>query len=132
MLMTPVHATLAAMAYLLIKHAAADFFLQTDAIFREKGHYGAGGGLLHAFIHIMLTAPVFFLFPGGTPQLAAMILAGEFLFHYHIDWTKEQVNKRMQWTPEHAPFWWTLGVDQFLHGATYVAIVALLMAGRGG
>jgi len=57
-------------------------------------------------------------------------MVGEFVVHYHLDWTKDQVNRRLKLTADDARFWWTLGVDQFLHDATYVAIVALLMAGR--
>jgi hypothetical protein len=121
--MSPVHAALAATSYLLVKHAAADFFLQTDAIFRQKGNYGAPGGLQHAFIHIVLTAPVFFLFPGGSLGLATGILAAEFLVHYHVDWTKEQIVRRNGWTTKDRLFWWALGFDQLLHGLTYTAIL---------
>jgi hypothetical protein len=121
--MSPVHAALAAITYLLVKHAIADFILQTDQIFRQKGSYGAPGGLWHALIHILLTAPVFLLFPGGGPGLAAMLLAGEFVVHYHIDWTKEQILRREGWTPKDKYFWWALGIDQLLHALTYVAIL---------
>ncbi len=121
--MSPVHAALAAITYLLVKHAVADFILQTDLIFRQKGSYGAPGGLWHALIHILLTAPVFLLFPGGGLGLAAALLAGEFVLHYHIDWTKEQIVRRENWTPKDKYFWWALGLDQLLHGLTYVAIL---------
>ncbi|CAA2139323.1 DUF3307 domain-containing protein [Hyphomicrobium sp. ghe19] len=121
--MSPVHAALAAITYLLVKHAIADFILQTDQIFRQKGSYGAPGGLWHALIHILLTAPVFLLFPGGGRGLAAVLLAGEFIVHYHIDWTKEQIVRREGWTPKDKYFWWALGIDQLLHGLTYVVIL---------
>lgn len=121
--MSPAHAALAAITYLLVKHTAADFILQTDRIFREKGRYGAPGGLQHALIHILLTAPVFLLFPGGGLALAVALLAAEFALHYHIDWLKEQIVKHEGWTPKDTPFWWALGVDQLLHGLTYVAIL---------
>ena len=39
---------LLAMAYLLVKHAAADLILQTETQRREKGIYGATGGLTHS------------------------------------------------------------------------------------
>jgi hypothetical protein len=121
--MSPGHAALAAITYLLVKHTAADFILQTDQIFRQKGQYGAPGGLLHALIHICLTAPVFLLFAGGSPVLAATLLAGEFMVHYHIDWLKEQIVRREGWSPKDTAFWWALGIDQLLHGLTYVAIL---------
>jgi hypothetical protein len=121
--MSPVHAALAAITYLLVKHAVADFILQTDQIFRQKGNYGAAGGLWHALIHIALTAPIFVLFPDGSLALAVGLLAGEFLLHYHIDWAKEQIVRSHDWSPRDRNFWWALGIDQLLHGLTYVAML---------
>ena len=121
--MSPVHATLAAITYLLVKHAVADFFLQTETQWRQKGTYGARGGVVHSLIHILLTVPLFFLFPGGSARLASGILAAEFVVHYHIDWAKEQINRRAGWTARDPMFWWVLGFDQLLHGLTYVAIL---------
>jgi hypothetical protein len=114
---------------LLFKHLVLDFFLQTAYQYRNKGIYGHPGGILHAGLHALGTTPVF-LWIAPSLRLALAIMVGEFIVHYHVDWTKEQINKRLQLTSNDAPFWWTLGVDQFLHGATYVAIVALLTAGR--
>jgi len=127
----PAQIALVGVLILLVKHLVFDFFLQTRFQYQNKGIYGHPGGFVHAGLHALGTAPVF-LWIAPSMRLAAAIMAGEFVVHYHVDWVKEQVNKRMQLTAEQAPFWWTLGVDQFLHGATYVAIVALLMAGRGG
>ena len=121
--MSPVHATLAAMAYLLTKHAVADYFLQSETIYRQKGIYGAPGGLLHAFTHILLTAPVFFLFPDGSVALAFGLLGAEFLVHYHIDWAKEQIVRHYGWRFADRQYWGALGFDQLLHGLTYVAIL---------
>jgi hypothetical protein len=126
----PVQIALVGVLILLFKHLVFDFFLQTSYQYQNKGIYGHPGGILHAGLHALGTTPVF-LWIAPSMALAAVIVIGEFIVHYHIDWTKEQVVKRMQWTLDNAQFWWALGVDQFLHGATYVAIVALLMAGRG-
>jgi hypothetical protein len=49
----------AALAYLLVKHAAADFFLQTAFQWRNKGDYGHPGGIVNVAIHAALTLPVF-------------------------------------------------------------------------
>jgi uncharacterized protein DUF3307 len=114
---------------LLFKHLVFDFFLQTSYQYRNKGIYGHPGGILHAGLHALGTAPVF-LWIAPSKALAAAIMVGEFVVHYHLDWTKDQVNKRLKLTADDARFWWTLGVDQFLHDATYVAIVSLLMAAR--
>ncbi|HLL26243.1 MAG TPA: DUF3307 domain-containing protein [Xanthobacteraceae bacterium] len=127
----PVQIALLAVFILLCKHLVFDFFLQTAYQYQNKGIYGHPGGILHAGLHALGTTPVFLLI---TPSkgLAAVIVIGEFIVHYHIDWAKEQIVKRMQLTPERPGFWWALGVDQFLHGTTYVVIVALLMAARAG
>lgn len=111
------------MALLLIKHAIADFLLQTAHQRTTKGIYGASGGLTHSATHIVLTAPILFMFPAMTPAKAAVILAAEFVLHYHLDWTKDQVVRRQGWTSHDTPFWWALGLDQLMHGLTYVGIV---------
>ncbi len=46
---------LAAIAILMVKHAVADFFLQTPYQYCNKGTYGHPGGFLHAGIHVALT-----------------------------------------------------------------------------
>lgn len=119
--------TLLAMAFLLIKHALADFFVQSAYQYANKGRYGHPGGLLHSFIHIAMTIPVFLILPSNL-SLAAAVLIGEFVLHYHIDWIKEQIITAGGWTPNIAKFWNALGVDQLFHGLTYIAIVAVLIA----
>lgn len=121
----PAHIALLAILILLVKHLVFDFFLQTAYQYRNKGIYGHPGGILHAGLHVFGTA---FLFLYLTPAaaLGTAILVGEYIVHYHIDWAKEQIVKRRVLTAHDAPFWWALGVDQFLHGATYVAIVWVL------
>lgn len=119
---------LGAMALLLIKHAVADFLLQTEYQRRTKGTYGAPGGLLHSAIHVLLTAPILLaLFSPLSPGRLAALLIGEFVLHYHFDWAKDQAVRRNGWTSHDTPFWWALGVDQLLHGLTYVAIIALAL-----
>jgi hypothetical protein len=41
---------------------------------------------------------------------------------------KEQVTQRNGWTSQDPGFWYALGTDQLVHGLTYVAIVAALVA----
>jgi hypothetical protein len=114
---------------LLFKHLVCDFFLQTAYQYRNKGIYGHPGGLLHAGLHVLGTACLFFYVNPGM-KIAALILAGEFIVHYHIDWAKEQVVKRMGLSMQEPGFWWALGVDQFLHGATYIAIAWFVLGAR--
>ncbi len=81
------------------------------------------GGLQHSLTHIVLTAPVFVLVPPLAVSLMAGLLAAEFAVHYHIDWTKEQIVRRYGWTSQTREFWWAIGIDQLLHGLTYVALL---------
>ncbi|MEQ1717032.1 MAG: DUF3307 domain-containing protein [Hyphomicrobium sp.] len=120
--MSDVNLVLAAMAYLLVKHAVADFLLQTAFQRQTKGIYGALGGFTHCLTHILLTAPVLLLFPGVTALNAGALLAAEFAIHYHLDWLKDQAVRRRGWTSHDTPFWWALGLDQLMHGLTYVGI----------
>lgn len=125
----PTQIALIVVLILLFKHLVCDFFLQTAYQYRNKGIYGHPGGLLHAGLHVLGTA-FLFLYVNPGPKIVALILAGEFVVHYHIDWAKEQIVKRCKLTTEDSAFWWALGVDQFLHGATYVTIAWLALGTR--
>lgn len=125
----PAQIALIAVFILLLKHLVCDYFLQTKYQLVNKGTYGHPGGIIHSGLHILGTA-FLFLYITPSAQLGAEILVGEFIVHYHIDWLKEQIVKRMRFTPSTTGFWWALGVDQFLHGATYVVIAWILMGAR--
>lgn len=127
-LMADVRLVLAAMAYLLIKHCIADFLLQTENQRRGKGVYGATGGIAHSATHILLTAPVFLILPDVGIGTAAALLAGEFVVHYHLDWSKDQILRRNGWTTRDTAFWWALGIDQLAHGLTYVGLLWLAIS----
>lgn len=114
-------------AILAVKHTVGDYFLQTPYQYLNKGIYGHPGGLLHAGIHVALTTPIFLILP-ATLLIALLVLAGEFVIHYHVDWLKEQAVKGLGWGPDTAPFWRALGLDQLAHLLTYVGIVAILVA----
>jgi len=123
----PALLVLVAVAVLMLKHTAADFFLQTPFQYLNKGSYGHPGGLLHAGIHVALTPLVYLVILPTSLLLAFGIALGEFAIHYHVDWAKEQITRRNGLSPQTAGFWHTLGIDQFLHGLTYLAIVAALI-----
>jgi Protein of unknown function (DUF3307) len=112
------------------KHFLADFVLQTRYQWSNKGVYGHPGGLLHAGIHAVGSLPAIFVLT-STPGLVAAILAAEFLVHYHVDWTKEQINKRRGLTHGETMFWVVFGADQFLHQLTYVIVLAVLARAAG-
>ncbi len=125
--LTAMELMLAGMAYLLAKHAIADFFLQTRYQWANKGRYGHPGGLLHVAIHAALSLPVLLILVPRTGDQAGAVLGLEALVHYHCDWLKEQFVKRLQLTPETDGFWRAMGADQLVHGLTYVGMVWALM-----
>lgn len=112
---------------LLVKHWVADFLLQTIYQVKNKGRYGHPGGLLHAATHVLCTLPVFVVLPPPSRQFALLVLAGEYVFHYHVDWLKERINRTLALKTDMSGFWWLLGFDQLVHGLTYVVIVWLLL-----
>lgn len=127
MSLEPAHAALLAVALLLTKHAIADFILQTPWQYLNKGRYGHPGGLLHSLTHVVMTPIVYLVLAPATLMLAAWLAIGEFVMHYHIDWAKEQFVARNHWTTEGRAFWWALGIDQLLHGLSYLIIVLILL-----
>lgn len=117
-----------AFAYLAAKHFVFDFVLQRPySFFRNKGIYGHPAGLIHAGLHVLGTLPVFLILPTGTWAIIVIVI-GEFAVHYHLDWTKEQIERRL--TPSEATRFLVLGADQLGHQLTYVGIVAVLLLGR--
>ncbi len=113
-------------AVLQIKHFVCDFPLQTRYQLVNKGTYGHPGGILHSAIHAIATTLAFLVL---TPTLivGAVIVVGEFLLHYHIDWTKMQIMKATDWSSQQWQFWWAMGFDQLAHHLTYLAIIAVLV-----
>jgi len=116
---------------LSVKHAIADFFLQTPYQYMNKGTYGHPGGLIHSGIQIIMSTPVFLVLAPASILAGALLLGGEFIVHYHIDWTKEQFIKRNGWQPDKAWFWRALGLDQLAHMLTYIAMIGLLLRQAG-
>lgn len=113
---------LIALIFFQLKHLIADFVLQSPKIVAEKGRYGRAGGLWHAIIHVVASAPILlFLKPGIVTVV--IVLATEFLVHYHIDWIKATHARRTGLAPQNRLFWITLGIDQALHQLTYIAII---------
>ena len=115
---------LALITLLLIKHIIADYFMQYSWMIKDKGKYGAWGGIAHSGWHGILTAVVLSIF--NIPLLLIIILPiFDGVIHYHVDYVKSNIWKTKGYTPENQMYWITHGVDQLLHLLTYVAIVAL-------
>ena len=112
---------------LLMKHFVCDFMLQRKYLYLNKGSYGHPGGLLHAGIHIVGTFGVLALFIDPILALKLALLDG--LVHYHIDFAKSNVNRKMELQIQHNQYWALLGFDQLLHQLTYVGIVCAITKG---
>lgn len=117
--MTP-NLVLEILLLLSIKHFVIDFPLQTPVQYLNKGTYGHPGGILHSALHGIGTWLCLVWF---TP-LAVHLAFVDFVLHYHIDWAKMNLNKKLDLGPlTSEKFWWLLGFDQLLHSLTYLAII---------
>ncbi len=111
---------------LFTKHFIIDFPLQPKYQYSNKGTYGHPGGILHAILHLIGTFMCFALYT----KYAILLGLVDAVIHYHIDWAKVNINKKMGWGPTtHEEFWWLMGLDQFLHALTYVVLVAVISIG---
>lgn len=110
-----------------IKHVVADFVLQTEWMVRNKGRYGHPGGLAHAAIHAGLSALVLVTAPVGI-VLASVLISGEFAIHYHIDWAKQHLVDERGLGQSQQSFWTLVGLDQFAHQVTYIAMALAVLA----
>jgi Protein of unknown function (DUF3307) len=119
---------LVAVAVLMLKHAVADFYLQSSFQYLHKGIYGHPGGLMHSTIHVALTPLVYLVLAPASLLLVAGIAVSKFLIHYHVDWLKERLTHQNNWTPQCRVFRFALGTDQLVHDLTYLVIVGLLVA----
>ena len=114
---------LALITGLILKHTIADYFMQYSWMIRDKGTYGAWGGVPHSIWHAILTGVTLSLFNILTFNCNTAIFDG--VIHYHVDYVKSNVWKTKGYTSQTQMYWITHGVDPTLHLLTYVAIVAL-------
>ena len=116
-----------------VKHFAVDFLLQGPYQWKNKGTLGHPGGLLHSGLHALSSALLLWLFtllfPGVfAPTVIIALVVFEFVVHYFTDWGKMNLNAKMGWGPNtHPEFWYLLGLDQFIHSMTYVAMVQFFL-----
>jgi hypothetical protein len=113
------------LALLTAKHNIADFIIQTNYQYQHKHIYGHVGGIVHAVIHgvgTWLCMNWFF------PSAAVLLAIADTVIHYHIDWIRVNVCYVMNWTTTNSKYWWwTIGVDEFLHYMTYIGLIAVMV-----
>jgi hypothetical protein len=106
-----------------VKHFLADFLWQFPYMVADKGQYGAPGGMTHALLHGLLT---FFVLIGFCrPEDAVTLALMDAFVHYHIDWSKTNLNQGL--TAQDHRYWIWFGLDQTLHYLTYIAIIGIIV-----
>jgi hypothetical protein len=108
-----------------VKHVLGDYVFQNAYILDHRRTWGHPGGLLHVAIHAALTLPLL-LAAGVHGALFFVILIGEAVFHYHVDWVKDGWIHRASYTVNDKQYWWISGVDQLLHQLSYLVIAAVI------
>lgn len=114
---------LVVLALLFVKHWYVDFVNQTAEEVEYKGNYLDWRGVKHSLKHGVGTAIVLFAVTTLDFETAVFFGALDFIFHYHIDWAKININKENNYTVEHPKFWAWLGADQLAHNLTYLFII---------
>lgn len=92
---------------------------------RDKGFYGRRGGFAHAGLHGVGSFAVL-LMTGFASGLSLGLAVFDALVHYHVDYAKESLVRRKEWTAEQSYFWWALTADQMCHQFTYLAMAAVI------
>jgi hypothetical protein len=115
-----------ALVLLEIKHFLCDFVAQTGYQVQNKHIYGHPGGLLHAGLHGIASLPAILLLTNAPLPIAAIIVA-EFIVHYHVDWLKAAIIRLRGVSYDDLLYWILFGADQFLHQATYIVMLGVLV-----
>jgi hypothetical protein len=113
-----------------VKHMVVDFFVQNrfPYMWLNKGKFFHPGGWLHAISHGVCSYWVFYLVypPVAWEELAVGLCIWETFIHFGIDFVKMNIGRKTGWKCNTSPYFWDLlGVDQFLHQLTYLAMIAV-------
>lgn len=119
--------TLALMFWFAVKHFLCDFPLQAHPyMYKNKGIYGHGGGISHSWIHCLGTFLVLVWFTDIDTAVQCAVADG--VIHYHIDYLKMKIGVWYNLNPNNSEWYWILlGLDQFLHTLTYLAIIYVIV-----
>lgn len=123
--MTPILIALL-LAGLETKHFLADYVLQNSWIIRGKGDLRAGGGYVHAGLHVLGSLIVLAFFHLPVALLVEMLVA-EFIIHYAIDFTKANAGRGIDAKTQPTLYWSIYGFDQLLHHLTYIVMAYVVM-----
>jgi hypothetical protein len=113
--------TLVIVLFFIIKHFLADFVLQTPYQYLNKHIFMHPGGLIHAGIHIICT----WIFVYGLTidnESIYLLLLAEFIFHYLVDFGKENIKILYDLKITDKWYWILLGIDQLFHYISYIVL----------
>ena len=79
-------------------------------------------GLLHAGIHTVGSFPALFILTHAAVPIA-VLLASEFVIHYHTDWIKANIDSRLRLNDTNSLYWTIFGSDQLVHQLTYIGMI---------
>ena len=121
------------LALLFVKHFVVDFPLQTPYQWQNKGTYGHVGGIIHSALHAIGTGLIVVFFIPDPTVLGKFLCATtvallDGVIHYHVDWAKMALNKKLGYTTSTNGFWNLLGADQLIHTLTYLVIVVIIFS----
>ena len=109
-----------------IKHFVFDFAFQTTYQVRHKGDYLHPGGLTHAGGHALGSIPALLVLT-QVPAIIAGFVLFEFLLHYHIDFAKARIDRKLQPSHTSSLYWTIFGADQLAHQLTYLGMAYALL-----
>jgi len=106
---------------LLIKHAIIDIGIQRIQGPRDKQIYFSLKAHEHYGFHGLGTFIVFSIMV--TPIIGLFLGIIDWICHWHIDYSKSQINMRNNLNQSHQNYWWLLTIDQILHYITYWILI---------
>lgn len=116
------HDALILLILLQVKHMFADFYLQTPRMLVGRDRYLHMGRAQHAGVHAVGSV-IGLLLIGAAIPFVLLLVAAEWVAHYHIDWGKGRYSDMTGYTPFDSGYWRAIGFDQALHQLTYVAMI---------
>ena len=124
--MTDVQTALLLFFLFNLKHLIVDFFVQNrfPYMWMNKHKFLHPGGWLHAGGHGLASIVVLYPWLEVSFPYILFLCFMETLIHFWIDCVKMNVGILTGWKCNTSPYFWDLlGVDQFLHQATYIWMI---------
>ena len=107
---------------LLIKHAIVDLGVQSHFKGLDKLRY-ISNAHIHYFHHGISTFLIALYFTSLHFAVVSAVI--DYVAHWHIDYSKHQINTRFNVEPKSITWWWTSSADAALHFLTYYIIILI-------